>query len=126
MSLKKLNYYLEDAEVTLMSDHFLQRNTMNTKVNNWAVEVSTHRIQFKYIEGIKNTLADTMSRLIKIDPEIELVEEEEGREYGYSIFEELPPILSKNKINSLLQEEIKLEELERQNSVVKKDPIVSY
>ena len=67
-----------------------------------------------------------MSRLIKIDPEIELVEEEEGREYGYSIFEELPPILSKNKINSLLQEEIKLEELERQNSVVKKDPILSY
>ena len=36
MAVKKLNYYLEDADVTLMSDHlplkkFLQRNTMNTK-----------------------------------------------------------------------------------------------
>ena len=39
MSIKKLTYYLEDAEITLRSDHlplkrFLQRNTLNTKVNN--------------------------------------------------------------------------------------------
>ena len=79
MAVKKLVYYLEDADVTLMSDHlplkkFLQRNTMNTKVNNWAVEISAHRIKFKYIKGIKNTLADTMSRLIKIDPEMKLEE----------------------------------------------------
>ena len=40
MLIKKLTYYLEDAEITLRSDHlplkrFLQRNTLNTKVNNW-------------------------------------------------------------------------------------------
>ena len=49
MSIKKLTYYLEDAEITLRSDHlplkrFLQRNTLNTKVNNWAVEISPFKI----------------------------------------------------------------------------------
>ena len=47
MSIKKLNYYLEDAEIILMCDHlplkkFLRRNTLNSKVNNWAVELSAH------------------------------------------------------------------------------------
>ena len=73
-SIKKLSYYLEDAEIILRSDHlplkkFLQKNTLNTKVNNWAVEISPYKIQLEYIKGIKNTLADTMSRLIQIDPE---------------------------------------------------------
>ena len=58
MSIKKLNYYLEDAEIILMCDHlplkkFLKRNTLNSKVNNWAVELSAHRIEFRYIKGIK-------------------------------------------------------------------------
>ena len=117
MSIKKLNYYLEDAEIILMCDHlplkkFLRRNTLNSKVNNWAVELSAHRIEFRYIKGIKNTLADTMSRLVQIDPEIELQEEEEGKEYGYSIFEPLPPLLTKDEINSLIQGKMKYEELQ--------------
>ena len=117
MSIKKLNYYLEDAEIILMCDHlplkkFLKRNTLNSKVNNWAVELSAHQIEFRYIKGIKNTLADTMSRLIQIDPEIELQEEEEGREYGYAVFESLPPVMTKDEINSLLQETISYEEIQ--------------
>ena len=73
MSVKKLSYYLQDADIILRSDHlplkkFLSKNTLNTKVNNWAIEISPYRIQFEYIKGIKNTLADTMSRLIKIAP----------------------------------------------------------
>ena len=45
MSIKKLMYYLEDADVTLRSDHlplkkFLAKNTLNSKVNNWAIEIS--------------------------------------------------------------------------------------
>ena len=44
MSIKKLAYYLEDADVTLRSDHlplkkFLAKNTLNSKVNNWAIEI---------------------------------------------------------------------------------------
>ena len=41
MSIRKLAYYLEDADITLKSDHlplkkFLVKNTLNSKVNNWA------------------------------------------------------------------------------------------
>ena len=74
ISIKKLTYYLEDAEITLRSDHlplkrFLQRNTLYTKVNNWVVEISPFKITFEYIKGIKNALADIMSRLIALDPD---------------------------------------------------------
>ena len=93
-SIKKLSYYLEDAEIILRSDHlplqkFLQKNTLNTRVNNWAVEISPYKIQFEYIKGIKNILADTMSRLIQIDPEAKLCPEQEGYEFGYYAFEDM-------------------------------------
>ena len=61
-------------------------------MNNWAVEISPHRIKFEYIKGIKNTLADTMSRLVKIDPEAKLQPEQEGYEFGYHAFEDMEPI----------------------------------
>ena len=48
---------------------FLNKNTLNSKVNNWAVGISPFRITFEYIKGIKNTLADMMSRWISIDPD---------------------------------------------------------
>ena len=52
MSIKKLTYYLEDAEVTLRSDHlplkkFLAKNTLNSEVNNWAIETSPFRITYQ-------------------------------------------------------------------------------
>ena len=97
MSIKKLDYYLVDAEMTLRSDHlplkkFLAKNTLNSKVNNWAVEISPFKITFEYIKGIKNTLADIMSRLVDIDPDATQPEEEFGCEFGYYIFDSLPPI----------------------------------
>ena len=95
MSIKKLAYYLEDADITLRSDHlplkkFLAKNTLNSKVNNWAIEISPFCITFKYIKGIKNTLADTMIRLINIDPQIQQDSEPEGYEFGYYTFDTLP------------------------------------
>ena len=95
MSIKKLAYYLEDVDITLRSDHlplrkFLAKNTLNSKVNNWAIEISPFHITFKYIKGIKNTLANTMSRLIDIDPQIQPESEPEGYELGYYIFDTLP------------------------------------
>ena len=66
MSIKKLVCYLVDADIILQSDHlplkkFLNKNTLNSKVNNWAVEISPFRITFECIKGIKSMLADTMS-----------------------------------------------------------------
>ena len=76
MSIKKLANYLENADITLRSDHlplrkFLPKHTLNSKVNNWAIKISPFCVTFKYIKGIKNTLADTMSRLIEIDPQMQ-------------------------------------------------------
>ena len=95
MSIKKLDYYLVDADIILRSDHLPLKkflNTLNSKVNNWAVEISPFPITFEYIKGIKNTLADTMSRLISIDCDTELLPEDQGCEYGYYLFDPLPPI----------------------------------
>ena len=106
MSIKKLTYYLEDTEITLRSDHlllkrFLQRNTLNTKVNNWAVEISSFKITFEYIKGIKNTLANTMSRLIALEPDNQLVDELKGFEYGYYAFDNIDPIETQVEINEM-------------------------
>ena len=106
MSIKKLTYYLEDAEITLRSDHlplkrFLQRNTLNTKVNNWAIEISPFKITFEYIKGIKNTLVDTMSRLVALDPDNQLVDEPEGFEYGYYSFDKIDPIKTQVEVNEM-------------------------
>ena len=97
MSIKKLDYYLQDADIILRSDHlplkkFLEKKTLNSKVNNWAVEIFPYKIKFEYIKGIKNTLANTMSHLIKIIPDTKPPPEPEGYEFGYYAFEELDPI----------------------------------
>ena len=96
MSVKKLSFYLDSAQITLRSDHlplkkFLEKNTMNAKVNNWAVEPESQNINFEFIAGTKNVLADTLSRLIEFDESIKLPQEEPGYEFGYTPFEELPP-----------------------------------
>ena len=65
---------------------------MNSKVNNWAIEISPFCITFEYIKGIKNTLADTMSRLIDIDPQTQQGSEPEGYKFGYYTFDTLPAV----------------------------------
>ena len=97
MSIKKLAYYLEDADITLRSDYlplrkFLAKNTLNSKVNNWVIEISPFHTTFEYIKGIKNTLADTMSRLIDIDLQVQPESEPEGYEFGYYTFDTLPAL----------------------------------
>ena len=96
MSVKKLSFYLDSAQITLRSNHlpfkkFLEKNTMNANVNNWAVELESQNINFEFIAGTKNVLTDTLSRLIELDKSIKLPEEEPGYEFGYTPFEELPP-----------------------------------
>ena len=112
MSIRKLSHYLQDADVILRSDHlplksFLQKNTLNTKVNNWAIDITSMcRIKFEYIKGIKNTLADTMSRLIEITPEIKPEPEPTGQEFGYDVFDKLQPIeTTSNNIEEVAEKE---------------------
>ncbi|MCG8622081.1 MAG: DDE-type integrase/transposase/recombinase, partial [Proteobacteria bacterium] len=98
MSARKLTHYFRDSKILLRSDHlplkkFLLRNTKNDMVNNWAMELQQFTIEFEYIEGIKNTLADTMSHLVHITPEIEKEPELPDQEFGKYVFEKLDPVL---------------------------------
>ena len=100
MSVKKLSY-LTDADVLLKSDHlplkkFLQKNTLNNKVNNWAMELEAFNIRFKHVSSKANILADTLSHLVDIDPDARLDPENAGWEFGYYIFESLPKLSSED------------------------------
>ena len=64
---------------------------MNAKVNNWAVELESQNINFEFISGVKNVLADTLSRLIEMNEDVQQPPEEPGNEFGYTPFKELPP-----------------------------------
>ena len=56
------------------------------------MELETYNLKFEYIQGVKNTLTDTLSRLLEIDPDVALPNEPPGTEFGYNFFEELPPV----------------------------------
>ena len=104
MSVKKLAFYLTDADVLLKSDHlplkkFLQKNTLNNKVNNWAMELEAFNIRFKHVSGKANILADMLSHLIDLDPDARLNPENAGWEFGYYIFESLPKLSSKDVVH---------------------------
>ena len=97
MSVKKLSFYSDQSQIILRSDHLplkrsLQKNTLNSKVNNWAMELESFNIKFKYIQGFKNVLADTLSRLIDINEDTQFPPEEQGYEFVYAVFEDLPKI----------------------------------
>ena len=75
MSVKKSTFYLTGHEITLRSDHlplkkFLRKITLNDTVNNWSTEIESFNIDFIHISGRNNVLADTLSRLIDIDPDL--------------------------------------------------------
>ena len=121
MSVKKLSFYLTDAEVLLKSDHlplkkFLQKNTLNNKVNNWAMELEAFNIKFQHVSGKTNVLADTLSRLVDIDPDARLDPENAGWEFGYYVFETLPKLSS--------EEIVQVSEILSGENVIKPDPDV--
>ena len=103
MSVKKLAFYLTDADALLKSDHlplkkFLQKNTLNNKVNNWAMELEAFNIRFEHVSGKANILADTLSYLVDLDPDTRLNPENTRWEFEYYIFESLPKLSSENVV----------------------------
>ena len=87
MAARKLHYYISNSDTTIHSDHmplrrFLLKNTKNVTVNNWAVSIEDYQLKFEYIKGVKNTLADTMSRLVRLDHDVALPPEPDGQQFG--------------------------------------------
>ena len=96
MSVRRLSFYITDADVLIRCDHlplkkFLNKQTLNAKVNNWAVELEQFQLKMDWIPGSKNLLADSLSRLMEVVPEAQQAKELEGYEFGSYCFEELKP-----------------------------------
>ena len=95
MMVKKSKFYLTGQEIMLQSDHlplkkFLNHKTLNNTVDNWAVEIESFKIKFVHIAGKDNVLANTLSRLINIDPDVKQEPELKDYEFGHYSFETLP------------------------------------
>ena len=87
MMVKKSTFYLTEQEIMLWSDHlplkkFLNHKTLNNTVDNWAVETESFKIKFVHITGKDNVLADILSRLIDIDPDVG--QEPELKDYEFA------------------------------------------
>ena len=94
MAVRRLTFYITDADVTIKSNHlplrkFLMKEILNAKVNNWAVELEQFKLKLEWIQGSRNTLADSLSRLLDIEPEAANAPEPEGQEFGTYCFQEL-------------------------------------
>ena len=96
MSVRRLSFYVTDADVTIRSDHlplkkFLNKQTMNSKVNNWAVELEQFRLHLEWIPGSRNLLADSLSHLLDVAPDAQKSKEPDDQEFSSYCFEELEP-----------------------------------
>ena len=96
---------MTDAEVTIRSDHlplkkFLNKQTMNSKVNNWAVELEQFRLHLEWIPGTRNLLADSLSRLLDIVPDAQKTKEPDDQEFGSYCFEDLEPAKVMEKVST--------------------------
>ena len=104
MSVRRLSFYVTDMEVTIRSDHlplkkFLNKQTMNSKVKNWVVELEQFRLHLEWIPGTQNLLADSLSRLLDVVPDAQKTKEPDDQEFGSYCFEELEPAKVMEKVS---------------------------
>ena len=105
MSVRRLSFYVTDAEVTIRSDHlplkkFLNKQTMNSIVNNWAVELEQFRFHLEWIPGTQNLLADSLSLLLDIVLDAQKTKEPNDHEFGSYCFEDMEPVKVLEKVST--------------------------
>ena len=105
MSVRRLSFYVTDAEVTIRSNHlplkkFLNKKTMNSKVNNWVVELEQFRLHLEWIPGTQNLLADSLSRLLDVVPNAQKTKEPDDHEFGSYCFKEQEPAKVMEKVST--------------------------
>ena len=86
----------------------MEKKTLNAKVNNWAVELEQFKVELDWISGVKNTLMNSLSRLLDMTPEAEPTQEPPGEEFSVACFEELETA----KVQKLLMKQIENVEIE--------------
>ena len=104
MLVRRLSFYVTDVEVMIRSDHlplkkFLNKQTMNSKVNNRVVELEQFRLHLEWIPGTRNLLADSLSPLLDVVPDAQKTKEPDDQEFGSYCFEELDPAEVMEKIS---------------------------
>ena len=73
---------------------------MNSKVNNWAVELEQFRLHLERIPGTRNLLADSLSHLLDVVPDAEKTKEPDDQEFGSYCFEDLEPAKVMEKLST--------------------------
>ena len=104
MSVQRLSFYVTDVEVSIRSEHlplkkFLNKQTMNSKVNNWAEELEQFQLYLEWIPGTRNLLAHSLSRLLDVVPDAQKTKEPDDQEFGSYCFEELEPAKVMEKVS---------------------------
>ena len=105
MSIRRLSFYVTDADVTIRSDHlplkkFLSKQMMNSKVNNWAVELEQFKLHLEWIPGSSNLLADSLSHQLDVTPDTQQADEAKDHEFESYCFEELEPAKVLEAVNT--------------------------
>ena len=93
MMIRVLVFYTADTDVTIKCNHlplkkFLMKQTLNLNVNNWVVELEQFNLKMDWIIRSKNTLADSLSRLLEVCPE---AAKQASQEFGCHYFEMIDP-----------------------------------
>ena len=73
---------------------------MNSKVNNWAVELEQFKLHLEWIPGSQNLLVDSLSQLLDVTLDAQQPGEPENHEFGNYCFEELKPAKILNTIST--------------------------
>jgi hypothetical protein len=71
-SLKKFNYIIFGAHVTVYSDHnpltyIVGCASKSARLTRWSLALEEHNLSFKYRSGKMNTVADYLSRPITVE-----------------------------------------------------------
>ena len=93
-----MSYYLYDAKVIIKLDHAVLHKCLiahasNSKVNKLRTEIaSMSHVTFENIKGTANILADYIYKLRSLVLYDMQNLKERGKEFGYFMFDELPPL----------------------------------
>ena len=125
MSVCRLSFYVTDAEVTIRSDHlplkkFLNKQTMNSKVNNWAVELEQFRLHLEWIPGTRNLLGDSLSHLLDVVLDAQKTREQDDQEFGSYCFEDLEPAKVMEKVSTDVVELLDNSEYQKDSQELRK------
>ena len=126
-SVLKLSYYVKGAPVVIRTDHLplkklLHKNTASEMVNNWALELESYYLTIEYVPGVRNTLADVLSRLVQDNITAPAEADKYGYEFGKYIFAET----EEEKQARLLREKIekrKKKEVEMTVQAIQTEPV---